>query len=78
MDSLDLRKPTGVLFVLLGALLTAYGISGVATPPEAGPHLNLNLIWGCVMLFGGLCFLALARRKRIISSQDPGLDHQPK
>jgi drug/metabolite transporter (DMT)-like permease len=78
MDSLDLRKPTGVLFVLLGALLTAYGISGVSIPPEAGPDLNLNLIWGCIMLFGGLCFLALARRKRIISSQGPDLGHQPR
>lgn len=55
---MDLRYPVGVLFLALGALLAGYGVLAPARP-QAGPPINVNLIWGSVMLiFGALMFLA--------------------
>ena len=78
MDSLDLRKPTGILFVLLGALLGVYGMVSRSMPLGSSVNLNLNLLWGGVMFVSGCLLLLLARRKRIISSPGPGPDHLPK
>ena len=58
---LDLRKPAGIFFGLLGLLLTA---TGLLAPDLKAPllEINLNLYFGlfCVV-FGGV-FLWLARR----------------
>lgn len=69
---LDLRWPIGLMFMLLGALLTVYGI---ATGGDAmyGRSLgyNVNLIWGAVLwVFGTslLLFLLLGRRRRAASA----------
>jgi hypothetical protein len=58
---LDLRKPAGIFFALLGAMIT---LTGVAAPDLRAPLLdvNLNLYFGIFcLLFGGV-FLWLARR----------------
>ena len=59
---LDLRKPAGFFFLLLGVLLAG---AGLLRPDFAAPLLtiNLNLDFGifCVC-FGGL-FLWLSRKK---------------
>ena len=57
---MDLRKPSGWFFILLGALLL---IAGFATD-NAAPLLtvNLNAIMGVVMAIFGGALLALARR----------------
>ena len=53
----DIRLPIGVLFLLLGAVLTVYG---VATRSDIqlyarSENITINLWWGLVMLvFGGL------------------------
>ena len=61
---LDLRLPIGALFTVLGLLLGIYGLvtNGDAAlyAPSAG--VNVNLIWGAVMLLFGAVFLLLARR----------------
>jgi hypothetical protein len=61
----DLRFPLGYLFVALGALLV---IKGFADDPKAyvpSLGINLNLIWGGIMVvFGVLCLLLAARRQR--------------
>ena len=53
---LDIRWPIGIMFSLLGALLLVYGI-GTASDTEMYQHslgININIIWGVVMLiFGG-------------------------
>lgn len=58
---LDLRKPAGYFFALLGAILAA---TSVAFPDFKAPllEMNLNLYFGvfCI-IFGGI-FLWLARR----------------
>ena len=50
---LDIRTPIGLMFLVLGAILTAYG--AVADPASwARAGININLWWGLVLLvFGG-------------------------
>ena len=60
--NLDIRYPIGLLFVIVGAILTACGIF---LPPETSSHLllgmNVNISWGIVQLaFGGI-MLGLAK-----------------
>ena len=62
--SLDLRLPIGGLFVALGLIL---GIFGAVTAGNTGMYeksggININLLWGVVMLVTGVLFLLLARR----------------
>ena len=57
---LDLRKPAGYFFLLLGVLLTAAGLLFEFRAPLL--ESNLNLYFGVfALLFGGV-FLWLARR----------------
>ncbi|WP_321472933.1 hypothetical protein [uncultured Paludibaculum sp.] len=57
---LDLRKPAGYFFGLLGLLLTGTGLMGHFTAPLL--DTNLNLQFGVFsIVFGGI-FLWLARR----------------
>jgi hypothetical protein len=63
---MDLRIPIGLLFVLLGALLTGYGLLGDPAVYAASLGVNVNLRWGIVMLFFGAAMLGTAwagRRK---------------
>ncbi len=61
---MDLRTPIGALFVALGALLLGFGVisNGDTAMYERATNLNINLVWGGVMLAFGVAFLALARR----------------
>jgi hypothetical protein len=61
--SLDLRIPMGLMFLIVGAILSAYGLATMGSPIYAkSVGMNINLIWGFVMLvFGGTMFL-LGRR----------------
>lgn len=59
---LDLRLPIGGLLAAVGVLLTAYGLATrndrLLYAPSGG--MNINLVWGAVMLATGLVFLAAA------------------
>lgn len=61
---MDLRTPIGALFVALGALLLGFGVisNGDTVLYERSTNLNINLVWGGVMLVFGVVFLGLARR----------------
>jgi len=57
---LDIRWPIGLMFTLIGALLTGYGVVKGASPISLG--YNINLIWGIVLLvFGVLMLLGAVR-----------------
>jgi hypothetical protein len=62
--SLDLRLPIGGLFTVLGIMLAGFGLvtGGNTAMYEKSAGININLIWGVVMIVTGLIFLALARR----------------
>jgi protein-S-isoprenylcysteine O-methyltransferase Ste14 len=61
---MDLRLPIGGLFVVLGVILGAFGImtDGDTAMYERSGGLNINLVWGVVMLGFGIIFLGLAQR----------------
>ena len=60
---LDLRLPSGLFFVLTGAIV---GGAGLLAPGNQAPlqQANVNLYSGAVMLVFGGFLLALARRAR--------------
>ena len=56
---LDIRSPIGLMFTLIGSLLTCYGVlnrAGSITTIE-GQEININLIWGIVLLVFGVLML---------------------
>ena len=60
---LDIRWPIGIMFSLIGALLV---IEGLTTGPSAKSlNININLVWGIVLLvFGALMLLGAARGRK--------------
>ncbi len=61
--NLDLRLPMGLMFLIVGGLLVVFGLVTMGSPIYAkSVGMNINLIWGVVMLvFGGTMFF-LGRR----------------
>jgi hypothetical protein len=57
---LDIRWPIGLMFTLIGALLTVFGLAKGAESVSLG--ININLIWGVVLLVFGVLMLAGAIR----------------
>jgi hypothetical protein len=57
---LDIRWPIGLMFTLIGALLVAFGVTRSADSVSLG--ININLIWGVVLLVFGVLMLAGAVR----------------
>jgi hypothetical protein len=58
---LDIRLPIGLMFSILGLLLTGYGLVGEKTIYKHSLGININLWWGLVMLLFGAVMLALGR-----------------
>jgi hypothetical protein len=57
---LDIRWPIGLMFTLIGALLGVFGLTKGAESMSLG--ININLIWGAVLLvFGVLMLLGAAK-----------------
>lgn len=56
---LDIRWPIGLMFSLLGVLLAGYGLfHRVASLTSIdGQDININLIWGIVLLAFGILML---------------------
>ena len=61
---LDLRIPIGMLFTLMGTMLTAFGLStrGNFDMLEKSLGINIDLWWGLVLLAFGVVMLTLGRR----------------
>lgn len=58
---LDIRWPIGLMFSLIGVILVIYGFVGgsKAAMLERSLQINIDLIWGFVLLvFGGLMLLS--------------------
>jgi len=51
---LDIRLPIGLMFSLIGLLMTGYGLCTPAAIYERSLGINVNLWWGLVLVvFGG-------------------------
>lgn len=61
---LDIRLPIGLMFSILGALLTLYGLVSDPGLYRRSLGINVNLWWGAALLAFGIVMLYLARRKR--------------
>jgi len=61
---LDLRVPLGLMFTLVGLILTVFGLKTNGNAALYAPSLgiNANLWWGLVLLTFGLIMLLLGRR----------------
>ena len=55
---LDIRWPIGFMFSLIGAILAIAGL--VHGPSERALGININLIWGIVLLVFGVLMLVFA------------------
>jgi hypothetical protein len=55
---MDIRLPLGVIFSLYGVILVGAGVLGKENVYERSVGININLVWGVVLLaFGILMFL---------------------
>ncbi len=61
---LDVRVPVGLLFVLVGVVLTLAGTISDRTHYPRSIGINVNLVWGAVLIAFGAVLLLLARRGR--------------
>jgi hypothetical protein len=74
----DVRLPIGLLFLAIGILVAAVGLTG--DPKALDAHsagVNIDLIWGSVMAVFGAVMLLLAElaRRRILKA--PADDETP-
>lgn len=60
---LDIRTPIGLMFAVVGVLLVGYGLLTAGSDAyQRSLGMNVNLIWGAVLLGFGLVMLWLGRR----------------
>ncbi len=61
---LDIRWPIGLMFTLVGAMLTAYGFLTRADAEmyRRSLDININLVWGVLLLVFGATMLYFAYR----------------
>jgi hypothetical protein len=59
---LDIRLPIGLMFSLIGLLLTGYGLTTPAELYQRSLNINVNLWWGLVLVvFGGWMLISALR-----------------
>jgi hypothetical protein len=59
---LDIRIPIGMMFTVIGTLLSGYGIVADRAIFDRSLGINVDLIWGGVLLLFGLAFVIAGRR----------------
>jgi hypothetical protein len=57
----DLRVPLGAMFLVLGCILTVYGIAGDKAMYARSLGIDVNLIWGIAQIAFGAIVLASTR-----------------
>lgn len=66
---IDIRKPLGLLFVIVGGMLTAFGAFSDPAIYARSLDINVNLWWGLVMVAVGCVLLWLGWRPPAVSQQ---------
>jgi hypothetical protein len=59
---LDIRIPIGLMFGIIGLILTVFGLVSDTEIYRRSLGVNVNLIWGSVLLAFGVGMLTLAYR----------------
>jgi len=60
--NLDIRLPIGMLFTIVGVMLSGYGVLSDSAIYQKSLGYNVNLVWGLVLLAFGIFMLLLGRR----------------
>ena len=60
---LDIRLPIGLMFVILGVLLAGWGLVSDEAIYERSLGININLIWGTILIAFSAVLLWLGSRK---------------
>ena len=73
---LDIRIPLGLMFLITGGLMAIYGLfTRGSAIYEKSLNMNINLIWGGLMLVFGLVMYIMGRRpRRLVASRAQGTD----
>ena len=62
---LDIRLPLGMIFAVLGTILVGYGaVTRGSAMYAVTQGININMLWGAVMLVFGAGMIIAARRSR--------------
>jgi hypothetical protein len=61
----DIRIPIGIMFLLIGGVLSAYGWVAAPSGASGSLALNVDVWWGGAMALFGIGMLALARRAMV-------------
>ena len=62
---LDIRIPLGLIFLIIGGIMSLYGALTHGSPLYAKSlGIDLNLTWGLLMTVFGLAMFLLGRRKK--------------
>jgi hypothetical protein len=59
---LDIRLPIGLMFAILGALLSVVGLMADKSVFQHSLGINVDLWWGIVMMVFGVVMFLLGRR----------------
>lgn len=59
---IDIRLPIGMLFSVIGIMLTIFGAVGDKQRYAQSLDVNVNLWWGVVLIVFGIIMLVLGRR----------------
>ena len=60
---LDIRLPIGLMFAILGVLLAGWGLVSDEAIYERSLGININLIWGTILIVFSVVLLWLGSRK---------------
>ena len=60
---LDIRLPIGLMFAILGVLLAGWGLVSDEAIYERSLGININLIWGTILIAFSVILLWLGSRK---------------
>jgi hypothetical protein len=61
---LDVRVPVGLMFATMGTLLAGHGLFADQSNSARSLGVNINLVWGLVMIVFAITMLALAKLSR--------------
>ena len=62
---LDIRIPLGLIFLITGGIMAVYGLFTRGSEIYAkSMNINVNLIWGSLMLVFGIVMFLVGRRQR--------------
>jgi hypothetical protein len=59
---LDIRIPIGLMFTVIGTLLSGYGLVADRAIFDRSLGINVDLVWGSFLLLFGLAFVIAGRR----------------